>query len=30
VPPGDPVHEWRGRMIALHDGLADTVPHYDY
>jgi glutathione S-transferase len=30
VAPGDPVHEWRGRMIALYDGLADSVPHYDY
>ncbi len=30
VKPGDAIHEWRGRMIGLFDGLADTVPHYDY
>lgn len=30
VEPGDPVHAWRDRIIALFDGLADSVPHYDY
>jgi glutathione S-transferase len=30
VRAGDPVHEWRNRMIALYDNYADSVPHYDY
>lgn len=26
----DPIYEWRSRMIGLFDGLADSVPHYDW
>ncbi|MGE4220493.1 MAG: glutathione S-transferase N-terminal domain-containing protein [Alphaproteobacteria bacterium] len=26
----DPIYEWRSRMIRLFDGLADSVPHYDW
>lgn len=30
IKPGDPIHEWRDRMIGLFDSAANTVPHYDY